>query len=108
MAEMTPGLESLAEDLDDFRALVIEFIGYAEGLVKDRRGDPELLDATRKEIEDEVDKLGQQLSPPRTCRCDGKMGRLGHRRFYGGQQRQLASRLVEERPSHARRLEGLG
>ena len=30
MAEMTPGLEDLAEELDDFRALVVEFVGYAE------------------------------------------------------------------------------
>ena len=30
MAEMTPGLESLAKDLDDFRVLVAEFVGYAE------------------------------------------------------------------------------
>ena len=34
MAEMTPGLESLAEELDDFRALVVKFIGYAESLYR--------------------------------------------------------------------------
>ena len=30
MAEMTPELEGLAEELDDFRVLVAEFVGYAE------------------------------------------------------------------------------
>ena len=48
MAEMTPGLESLAKDLDDFRASGNRWLlAMTESLVKDRRGDPELLDAQR-------------------------------------------------------------
>jgi len=61
MAEMTPGFESLAEDLDNFRALVIEFIDSAERVIKDRSVDVVHLGKLRAKIEREAVKLVKQL-----------------------------------------------
>ena len=72
MAEMTPGLESLAEDFDDLRASVTEFIGHVEGLVKDRRGEHHLVMDLCKEIDYEAYRMVRQLSSQEPNRAVGK------------------------------------
>ena len=62
MAEMIPGFEKLAGDLDDFTALVVEFVGYTEGLVKDRKGDELFLEDLYIEIEREAYNLTRRIT----------------------------------------------